>query len=123
MLWDFFKHKIRYRDSELSFTTVDEANEMQKLYEAGWKQIEIANKIGTSVSVVSNVLRGNRKVSVAEKRLLSLSNTSGTKNVYWDKSRNKWRVSFKTDGKNVMVGRFESKEEAIEVADNYRSSV
>lgn len=115
MIWDFFKHKIQYRDSELKFTTSDEANEMQKLYSGGMKQTDIAEKLGKSLSVVSNVLRGKRKVSISKECNLSLGNTSGIKGVSWDRSRNKWLAFKRANGKTKNLGRFNTKEEAERV--------
>lgn len=121
MFWPCFEYKIRYRDSELNFTTQDEAREMFNLYQMGWKQTEIAQRFGKSVSVVSNVLRGNRKVSVEGKRFLSLKNTSGIRGVAWDKSRNKWVASLKVNGKNKNLGRYDSKEQAAQALENYKA--
>jgi hypothetical protein len=41
------------------------------------------------------------------------SNSSGATGVYWDKNRNKWQAKIKKDQKNIFLGRFETKEEAI----------
>lgn len=38
---------------------------------------------------------------------------SGYKNICWDKTRNKWLVTLKTNGKVTNIGRFENLEEAI----------
>lgn len=40
-------------------------------------------------------------------------NTSGIIGVCWDKSRDKWISSIKCDGKNINLGRFVNKEDAI----------
>lgn len=40
---------------------------------------------------------------------------SGIKGVIWDKSRNKWTAGVKVDGKRYNLGRFSSKDEAVEV--------
>lgn len=112
MKWSFFKHKIQYRDSELKFTTSEEATEMSRLYSDGWTQKQIADDFGKSVSCVSNILRGNRKVSVNDKQPLTLKNTSGIKGVSWDKSRSKWKASKRVGGRTVNFGRFDTKEEA-----------
>jgi len=115
MLWDCFEYKVDYRDSQLKFTTSEEANEMQTLYESGMKQTQIAEKMGKSVSCISNVLRGGRQVSVGSKSGLSLSNTSGVKGVSWDKSRDKWKAYTKVSGKTKNLGRYSTKEEAEEI--------
>ena len=114
MIWPFFKHKIRYRDSQINFTTTEQAVEIQKLYNSGMKQREIAERVEKSLSVVSNILRGNRKVSVTDKADLPLNNSSGVKGVCWDKSRNKWKAIVRRNGRNVNLGRFENKQDAID---------
>lgn len=114
MLWPCFQHKIRYRDSELSFTTDDEAKQMFEMYDSGMKQTEIAERIGKSVSVVSATLRGQRKKHLGRPQVsLSLKNTSGVENVSWDKSREKWKASVKTAGSTKNLGRFATKEAAM----------
>ena len=44
----------------------------------------------------------------------STRNKSGHKGIFWDKSRNKWRATISINKKPVMVGRFDTLEEAIE---------
>lgn len=39
-------------------------------------------------------------------RRLSISNTSGVKGVYWNKSRKKWQATITLDGKAFFLGRF-----------------
>lgn len=113
MIWPFFEHKIRYRDSELKFTTYDESVEITNLYFDGWTQQKIAQEFGKSISCISNILRGKRKVSVSGDRELSLKNTSGIKGISWDKTRDKWKVSKKVNGKTINIGRFKNKEDAL----------
>lgn len=121
MKWPCFAYKIRYRDSELNFTSDVEAAKMIEMYNQGYKQTEIAAQVGKSISVVSSILRGRRKkhLGVSES-ILPLSNTSGIKNVAWDKSRNKWHVSLKQKGKRITVGRFDRLEDAKTAIDLFR---
>lgn len=44
------------------------------------------------------------------------TNTSGHKNVTWQKSHNKWRVAIRKQGKNYFFGYFSDLKEASEVA-------
>lgn len=44
------------------------------------------------------------------------NSTSGFKNVQWDAVSNKWRVRVRVNGKRHHVGRFESKDDAINAA-------
>jgi hypothetical protein len=45
------------------------------------------------------------------------NNTSGHKNIYWDKNRNLWAVEIKVNGRKYHIGRFEQLEDAIERRD------
>lgn len=54
---------------------------------------------------------------------LKKSNTSGYKNVHWDKSRNKWMVYFRINGKRLQIGRYDDKEEAIKIAKETRQNL
>jgi hypothetical protein len=40
------------------------------------------------------------------------NNTSGFKGVSWDKSRGKWRAATKHNGKHILIGRFNTPQEA-----------
>ncbi len=40
------------------------------------------------------------------------NNTTGFKGVHWEKSRNRWRASIQKNGKQIMLGRFATIEEA-----------
>ena len=42
------------------------------------------------------------------------NNTSGTKGVYWDKRSKKWYAKIKAENKNMHLGYFDKKEDAIE---------
>ena len=42
------------------------------------------------------------------------NNTSGITGVTWDKSNNKWMAQIQVNGKNIKLGRFKNKEDAIE---------
>ena len=42
------------------------------------------------------------------------TNKSGATGVLWDKNRNKWRAYIIVNGKQIYLGRFNTKEEAIE---------
>ena len=60
----------------------------------------------------SNLRICNMQQNVFNSRT-SKNNTSGFKGVYWDKSRNKWEVKIGINYKNVHLGRFDNKEDAI----------
>lgn len=46
-------------------------------------------------------------------RSISSRNTTGTPGLYFKKSRNKWTVTFRINGKSIQIGSFKTKEEAI----------
>ncbi|ASU02394.1 homing endonuclease [Bacteriophage T5-like cott162] len=47
-------------------------------------------------------------------------NTSGYKNVSWDKSTGKWQVTVQKDGKSIYGGTFIHKKDAVEAANELR---
>lgn len=50
-------------------------------------------------------------------------NSSGYKNVYFDKSRKIWYTQFQVNGKSKRVGYFKNKEDAIKLADIRRKEL
>jgi len=44
---------------------------------------------------------------------IGTSNTSGAKGVAWDKSRNKWIVNIRYDGRSKHIGRFDNFDDAV----------
>ena len=48
---------------------------------------------------------------------LSSRNKSGHKGIFWDKNRNKWRVTISINKRPVMVGRYDTIEEALMARD------
>ena len=51
------------------------------------------------------------------------TNTSGYKNVYWEKSRNKWRVEIRIgNSKYKVVGRFNDLNDAVDAATKAREN-
>ena len=62
--------------------------------------------------------RDNLRVCTQHENIFNTSmqcnNTSGVIGVTWDKSRNKWIAQIQINGKNKHLGRYNTKEEAIE---------
>ena len=54
---------------------------------------------------------------------LKSNNKSGVKGVSWDKWTNQWRVTFKLNGKQQNIGRFDSLEEATLAANEARTKL
>lgn len=67
------------------------------------------NKLNNSLSnlVPSNVVHNGRN------RRLGKNNTSGYIGVVWDKSRNRWKAQMKINGKQMTIGTFKDKCDAI----------
>ena len=49
----------------------------------------------------------------AKNKSKQINNTSGRVGVTWDKQTNKWLAQIQVNGKNIKLGRFKNKEEAI----------
>lgn len=108
VIWDFFQKKVSYRDSAAPPpTTQEEKDRIVALYAIGLKQREIAERVGKSLSLVSRVLRDGRDG-------VALNNRSGHKGVSWDSRRGKWLASVKINGKMKNLGRYQTKEGAVE---------
>lgn len=117
VVWDCFNYKLKYRESKYILIDDDKAIEIFRLYnEKELNQSEIAIKVGVDIAAVSDILRGKRKkyLNLSTNPIVALNNTSGVSGVCWDKNRNKWRVSARINGKNKYIGRFKTKQEAIE---------
>lgn len=107
MLWDCFSHKILYRDADFSVITKEQANVMKLLYDEGNTLEAISVKMSKSISAISSAIRKLKNSKLA------LNNTSGISGVSWDSGRQKWKAYVKLNGKNVSLGRFSTKEDAI----------
>ncbi len=51
--------------------------------------------------------------SISEKRKINRNNTSGVKGVSYRKDRGKWRAYIKIKRKNISLGNFNTKKDAI----------
>lgn len=47
------------------------------------------------------------------------NNTSGYRGVCWDRTRGKWRAATKHDGRHVLIGRYDTAEEASTAYEAY----
>jgi hypothetical protein len=84
------------------------------LYKHGYLPKFIDHKDG---DILNNKIENLRECTLNQNQWnmkLKPSNTSGTKGVSWDKSRNKWIAAIKVNGKRVFSKRFKRKEDAIE---------
>jgi len=71
---------------------------------------------------ITNLRLATRKQN-CENLGLRVDNTSGARNVVWDKSRGLWKVQVRTNGKNIEGGRFDSFSDATARAENLRLSL
>jgi len=80
-----------------------------------WPKEEIDHWNGNGLD---NRLSNLREVTSQENhhnQRMSIRNTSGVTGVYWDKSRQKWRVLIKIAGKSIHLGRFNNLQDAAMV--------
>lgn len=61
----------------------------------------------------SNLRTGNKKLNSINRGLQS-NNKSGYRGVAWDKINRNWQAKIKVNQRNINLGRFSSKDEAIE---------
>jgi hypothetical protein len=66
------------------------------------------NRRNNILSNLRAVSRQDNLKNIAKHR----DNTSGILGVSWDKTRNKWKASIYANGKQILLGRYTSKEEA-----------
>lgn len=60
----------------------------------------------------SNLRSVTRSVNILNSKK-RVDNTSGHKGVYWEKTKNRWLASICIDNKQIRLGRFKNKEDAI----------
>lgn len=82
------------------------------------KTIDHIDRIKSN-NIWSNLRNATDSQNMANKALLN-SNTSGYKNVYWRKDRQKWHVQIQKESKNVHGGYFTELKEAVEKANALR---
>jgi len=103
-------------------------------YSGGWRnrkallmhRLLMATPVGQTVDHIDhnplNNQRANlRLASYAQNNMntrLRSDNTSGHRGVYWESRRNCWRVCINFEHKQIHVGQFKDKQEAITAYDN-----
>lgn len=112
MLWDCFKHKLAYRDSLASPSCKKDISKVISMYRSGESVVSISKQLKVSKGSIYNQLQKNRKNLDSRLMGLALNNSSGIKGVCFEKERNKWLAYRKVNGKNVKIGRFDTKKEA-----------
>ena len=89
------------------------AHRLAHLYVEGYfPEYQIDHKDGIKTNNKWTNLRHVTKSCNMQNQKISSKNTSGFPGVTWDRERNKWMSKLKIFGKNIMVGRYESKLEA-----------
>ena len=100
-----------------NITYVSESDLTRKAVKScGCLAAEVHSKNGKNVgkNVVENFcIEGTNIKNLNAK--IPKNNTSGTKGVYWDKSRKKWVAQIEFKGKHYYLGRYSKKEEAISI--------
>jgi len=90
------------------------------LYHYGYMPLQV-DHIDTNKA--NNTIENLRESSASQNRCNShilRNNTSGYKNISWDKSRNKWSVTISLSNKTVFSKRFNDLNEAIFAANEAR---
>lgn len=90
------------------------------LYHFGYLPSEIDHIDGNGLNnKIENLRKAIRSQNSCNKKISKL-NTSGYKGVYWNKFSNKWMAYGQKDGKLKYLGRYESIDDAILIAENFR---
>jgi hypothetical protein len=91
------------------------------LYHHGYLPKEIDHIDNNKSNNLINNLRAATRSNNAKNVKLRKNNTSGVKNVRWNKDRNKWEVKLLVNGKRTYFGWFDNLIEAAKVAENARN--
>ncbi|HCH9411448.1 homing endonuclease [Salmonella phage vaffelhjerte] len=96
------------------------AHQLAFLYKKGYIPENIDHKdINPTNNVWDNLRESTESQNNANKSKYS-NNTSGYKNVSWNKRANKWQVSITKDRKTIYGGIFSDLKEAVETANELR---
>jgi len=118
--FDTSKYKL-FLNRQLNYGGFQFSNKLLKKIENDIRtqisQIEISYKYNIPYSVIRLLIGGK---IIHKGRFISGSgvyyrNTSGTKNIYFNKSRNRYVVNIGLNGKTIHLGRYKEKKEAIKV--------
>lgn len=96
------------------------ANRMAYLYMTGENPAENMDVDHINLDKADNRWANLRLANRSQNNANSLKrshNTSGAKNVVWDKDRNCWRAQICIDGKKINLGRFTTVEDAVAKVD------
>lgn len=117
----YSKHNgIIYRSIKVD-GTVYTSHRLIFLFHNGYLPIQVDHIDGNGLNNKIENLRSADASSNALNSKLKSSNTSTSKNVYWNKQRNKWMVQAVVDGKQKFFGLYDDFELADLVATEVRS--
>lgn len=103
--WRCFSYKLQSRPSKRKFISDEAALKMIKMAKEDLALKDIAVIFKCSITTVSDIVRGKRKQYLGQpQRDISFKNTSGHKNISFDKSRDKWCVAVKRNLKTCHAG-------------------
>lgn len=74
----------------------------------------------TTDNRISNLEYATKEENCKHRKGKNSNNTSGYRNVTWDKSQNKWIVQLQIEGKNTCLGKFEDVDKAGKFAEEMR---
>jgi hypothetical protein len=118
-----FKWFASYRDSTKSHVAVRHVNKGFGKYDSVYMHRDILRpEPHLCVDHINHDTLDNRRANIRvvthqenhRNHLLNANNTSGACGVSWHSAANKWRAHIRIDGRQIYLGCFSSKEDAIE---------
>ena len=84
------------------------------IYSGAWPERQIDHINGNTLDNRIANLRSVTRQENGKNRAIGTNNTSGTIGVYWSISRSKWAAEIYKNGRQIVIGRFKIKDEAIQ---------
>jgi hypothetical protein len=125
IIWDSFGYKVdlsKYEPYQPKGLSELQAAEVIHQYFDGRISIaKLAKRYQVRARYIKGIVTGELWSSLPRPdiKYLRANNTSGHRNIYWDKNGKRWRVTINRNGKLKNIGRFVSLEDALIARDRF----